>query len=156
MRLKGVQFLAVLSLAVVAAGCAYDPNYRPDFRFPIEQGDIDEGRQAFIDLQCHQCHTVAGVRLPVFPVDFPFHLELGGEIIGVKSNAELLTSIINPQHVISERYREQLRLQAVVPLESPMPRIENMTVGQLIDLVAFLNSRYVLILAYDFYLDTGG
>ena len=148
MRLEGVRILAVLSMAVIAAGCAYDPNYRPDFRFPIEQGDIDEGRQAFLDLQCHQCHTVAGVRLPTFPVDFPFHLELGGDIILVKSDAELMTSIINPNHVISERFREELRLEAVVPLESPMPRIENMTVGQLIDLVAFLDSRYRLMAEY--------
>jgi len=148
MRLEGVRILAVLSIAVIAAGCAYDPNYRPDFRFPIEQGDIDEGRQAFLDLQCHQCHTVADVRLPTFPVDFPFHLELGGDIIFAKSDAELMTSIINPNHVISERFREQLRLEAVVPLESPMPRIENMTVAQLIDLVAFLDSRYRLMAEY--------
>ncbi len=150
MRLKGVQILAVLSVAVGATGCAYDPSYRPDFRFPIEQGDIDEGRQAFIVHQCHQCHTVAGVELPVFPLDSPIHLELGGEIISVKSDAELMTSIINPNHVISERYLEQLRLGAAVPLESPMPaRIENMSVGQLIDLVAFLDSRYQLIEDYD-------
>jgi hypothetical protein len=73
---------------------------------------------------------------------------LGGDIIFAKSDAELMTSIINPNHVISERFREQLRLDAVVPLESPMPRIENMTVGQLIDLVAFLDSRYRLMAEY--------
>ena len=61
-----------------------------------------------------------------------------------------MTSIINPNHVISERYREQLLLDAVIPLESPMPtpHIENMTVRQLIDLVAFLDSRYQSIDGY--------
>ncbi len=147
MQLRGVRILTVLSAAVLVAGCAYSSG----FSFPIEQGDIAEGRQAFIDHQCHQCHSVAGVRLPVVAGASPIQLELGGEIIAAKSYAELLTSIINPNHVISERYREQLVLEAVVPLESPMPtpHIENMTVRQLIDLVAFLNSRYVLIDDYD-------
>jgi hypothetical protein len=146
-QLKGLWILAVLSAAVLVAGCAYTPG----FSFPIDQGDIDEGRQAFIDHQCHQCHSVAGVRLPALAGASPVQLELGGEIIAAKSYAELLTSIINPNHVISERYREQLLLDGDVPLESPMPmpHIENMTVRQLIDLVTFLDSRYVLIEEYD-------
>jgi len=146
-RLKVVQIVAVSSLALLVAGCAFDPS----FGFPIEQGVIEDGRQAFIDHRCHQCHSVAGVRLPALAGASPPVLELGGEIIAVKSYAELMTSIINPNHAISERYREQLRLDAVVPLDSPMPTpsIDNMTVRQLIDLVAFLDSRYTLIQGYD-------
>jgi mono/diheme cytochrome c family protein len=146
-QLKGVLILALLSSAALVVGCAYNPS----FGFPIEEGDIDEGRQAFVDHQCHQCHSVAGVRLPELAGASPPQLELGGEITGVKSYAELMTSIINPTHAISDRYREQLRLDAVVPLESPMPMpsIDNMTVRQLIDLVAFLDSRYLLIEGYD-------
>ena len=147
MQLKGVLIVALLSSAVFVVGCAYNPS----FGFPIEQGDIDEGRQAFVDHQCHQCHSIAGLQLPELAGAPAPILELGGEIINAKSYAELLTSIINPTHAISDRYREQLRLDAVVPLESPMPvpSIDNMTVRQLIDLVAFLDSRYVLIEGYD-------
>lgn len=146
MRLTVVQILAVSSFTVVAAGCAYTPI----FGFPVEEGDVDAGRQAFIDHQCHQCHSVAGVTLPPLAGAAPPILELGGQTSAVKSYAELMTSIINPNHVISERYREQLRLQAVVPLDSPMPtpHIDTMTVRQLIDLVAFLDSRYQLIEGY--------
>ena len=146
MRLKEVQVIAVLSFAVLVAGCTY----RPIFGFPVEEGDLDAGRQAFIDHQCHQCHSVAGVRLPALAGAPPPLLELGGETTVVKSYAGLMTSIINPNHVISERYREQLLLDAVIPLESPMPtpHIENMTVRQLIDLVAFLDSRYQSIDGY--------
>jgi hypothetical protein len=41
--------------------------------------------------------------------------------------------------------------QVAVPLESPMPmaHIETMTVRQLIDIVAFLDSRYILIDDYE-------
>lgn len=134
---------ALASVAAFVTGCAYTPT----FGFPREQGDIAAGRQAFIDHRCHQCHSVAGVTLPPLAGAAPVLLELGGETAAVKSYAELMTSIINPNHVISERYREQQRLNAVVPFESPMPmpHIDTMTVRQLIDLVAFLDSRYQLV-----------
>lgn len=147
MQLKGVQILAVLSAAAIVSGCAYNPT----FRFPVQEGDINAGRQAFIDHRCHQCHSVAGVRMPSLAGASPPVLELGGETSIAKNYAELMTSVINPNHVISERYREQLLLDATIPLESPMPmpHIDRMSVRQLIDLVAFLNSRYVLIEDYD-------
>jgi L-cysteine S-thiosulfotransferase len=147
-RLRGVQIEAVLVLAALSAGCAYDPS----FGFPIQEGDIGAGRQAFIDHQCHQCHGVAGVRLPALSGASPPIFELGGETTTIKSYAELMTGIINPNHFISEGFRDQqLRLNAGLPLESPMPlpHIDNMTVRQLIDLVAFLDSRYILIDGYD-------
>jgi sulfur-oxidizing protein SoxX len=78
-------------------------------------------------------------------------LELGGETSYVKSYSELVTSIINPDHRISERYSEQLRGRALAPLTSPMPmaHIDTMTVRQVIDIVAFLDSRYILIQEYE-------
>jgi sulfur-oxidizing protein SoxX len=147
LQLKGVLIVAALSLSVLVTGCAYSPI----FGFPIEEGDIEAGRQAFIDHQCHQCHSVAGVTLPPLAGANEVLLELGGETSTVKSYAELMTSVINPNHAISERYRERLRLEATVPLESPMPmpHIDTMTVRQLIDLVAFLDSRYILVEGYD-------
>lgn len=146
MQLKGLWIAAALSLPALVTGCSYTPT----FAFPIEEGNIDAGRQAFIDHQCHQCHTVAGVRLPELAGAPPPLLELGGETTTLKSYAELVTSIINPNHVISEKYRDQLRANAVVPLQSPMPmpHIDNMTVRQLIDIVAFLDSRYQLVEGY--------
>jgi L-cysteine S-thiosulfotransferase len=147
-QLRRVQIGAVLVLAAVAAGCAYVPS----FGFPIEEGDIEAGRQAFIDHQCHQCHSVAGVRLPALAGASPPIFELGGETTNIKSYAELMTGIINPNHFISESYRDQqLRLNAGLPLQSPMPlpHIDNMTVRQLIDLVAFLDSKYILVDGYD-------
>ncbi len=78
-------------------------------------------------------------------------LELGGETSYVKAYSELVTSIINPDHRISERYSEQLRGRALAPLTSPMPmaHIDTMTVRQVIDIVAFLDSRYTLIQEYE-------
>lgn len=137
----------MLAAGAFIAGCSYTPI----FSFPVDQGDIQAGRQAFIDHRCHQCHSVAGVTLPPLAGAPPPLLELGGQTSSVKSFAELMTSIINPQHVISERYREQLRRNAIIPLESPMPtpNLDTMTVHQLLDIVAFLDSRYILVEGYE-------
>ena len=137
---------AVLLLTItLAVGCAYGPS------FPVQEGDVERGKQAFVDHQCHQCHSVSGVDLPPLAGAGPVQLQLGGEIVSAKTYAELITSIINPNHVISEAYRERFFVEAGVPIESPMPLpdIDRMTVRQLIDIVTFLDSRYVLIEDYE-------
>ena len=142
MRLKGA--LIVLSVPVLVAGCASATL----FGFPIDQGDIAAGRQAFIDHRCHQCHSIADERLPPLAgADRPI-LELGGPTSVVRSYADLTTSIINPNHAISERYRDQQLLRAELPLESPMPmpNLDTMTVRQLLDIVTFLDSKYQLLI----------
>ena len=147
MRFHGIRIAAGLLVTTLIVGCA-----TTNFGFPIERGDVDEGQQAFVDHQCHQCHTVAGVRLPPLAGASPPILELGGDPLASRSFAGLVTSIINPNHIISERYREQLRLNAQVPLNSPMPmpHLDTMTVRQLVDIVTFLDARYSLAVAgYD-------
>ena len=74
-------------------------------------------------------------------------LALGGPTTMVRSYADLTTSIINPNHAISERYRDQLLLRTELPIDSPMPtpNLDTMTVRQLIDIVAFLDSKYELL-----------
>jgi L-cysteine S-thiosulfotransferase len=143
MRLKST--LMVLSVPALVAGCASTAL----FGFPVDQGDIAAGRQAFIDHRCHQCHSIADERLPPLAgADRPI-LELGGPTSIVRSYADLTTSIINPNHAISDRYRDQqLLLNTEIPLESPMPRpnLDTMSVRQLIDIVAFLDSKYQLMI----------
>jgi len=146
-RSTAVRIVRLMLFAAFMTACADTVG----FRFPIEQADIANGKQAFIDHRCHQCHGVAGVKLPTLAGEAPVRLMLGGETTAAKSYAGLVESIINPNHVISERYREQLRLDAEVPLESPMPMvpIDNMTIRQLLDIVAFLDSRYASTDDYD-------
>lgn len=144
MRLKGLLVVLGVAAPVLVAGCASTSL----FGFPVDQGDIVAGRQAFIDHRCHQCHSIADERLPPLAgADRPI-FELGGPTTMVRSYADLTTSIINPDHSISERYVDQQLLRNVeIPLESPMPmpNIDTMTVRQLIDIVAFLDSRYQLV-----------
>jgi len=124
----------VLSLVVLLAACGGEER-KMSRGFSLPEGDTEKGKQAFLELQCHRCHTVAG---EVLPDDVPRTIKapnLGGELYRVKSYGELVTSVINPKHVISKDWEG---------LTSPMPVVnEKMTVQQMIDIVAFLNSRYV-------------
>jgi len=52
--------------------------------------------------------VVSGVDLPTFSGPRPLTVELGGELYFAKTYGDLATSIINPDHVISEKYLDQL------------------------------------------------
>lgn len=93
-----------LFILVLLASCRTHPDYMIDFRFPIKQGDIEQGKQ--------------------------------------------VTSIINPSHVVSEDYRDQLPANSRGRMSSPMPFHGEMTVTQLVDVVTFLNASYRLLPGY--------
>src|SRR5687768_8705718 len=78
---KTVFVIGGVTLLGAVSGCASGSL----FGFPVEQGDIAAGRQAFIDHRCHQCHSIAGERLPPLAgADRPI-LELGGQTTHVRS-----------------------------------------------------------------------
>jgi len=95
-------------LLVFLSGCRTYPDEIGSFRFPILDGDIQEGRDAFVRLECNQCHVVDGVQLPAFSGPRPVTVELGGEMYFAKTYGDLVTSIINPDHVLSDEYLDQL------------------------------------------------
>ena len=135
-------------ILLVITSCATHPDYATQFRFPVEWGSNAEGQATFADLECHQCHTVKGVDLVSYEGESPVTLELGGTIVYAKTYADLVTSIINPNHVVSDEYLSTLSRDARRGTTTIMPFKDQMTVTQLIDLVMFLNSRYVLMDGY--------
>ena len=141
--------LILFTVILLIGGCATHPDYATQFRFPVNWGNVDNGRAAFIELQCHQCHRVNGVDLPAYTGESPLQLELGGKIQYAKTYADLVTSIINPNHVVLEKYLQMLPENQRRVAKTIMPFRRQMTVEQLIDIVTFLNSRYVLMEGYD-------
>jgi sulfur-oxidizing protein SoxX len=140
--------LALLTLGA----CRTYPDNTGDFRFPILQGDIAQGQAAFERLGCNQCHNVDGVELAAFSGARPVIVMLGGELMFAKTYGDLVTSIINPNHVLSDRYLAQLpRIERPGVNSSPMYMNPEMKVTELIDIVAFLNSRYSLLPGYTEY-----
>ena len=131
-----ISLLIVLCLTIV--GCSPDPSSSAGFRLP--DGDAEAGLNAFLYMQCNQCHTIKGLELPVVPLTDPPYVELGGTVTYVKTYGELVTSIINPSHELATGYAAD---QISVDGESNMYVYNRyMTVQELIDLVAFLQSHY--------------
>lgn len=112
--------------------------------FVLPEGDIERGKVVFVGMECHRCHSVAGETLPQVREPSKVQIHLGGEFYKVKTYGQLVTSIIHPQHVISKDYLETLAKEKRSDAGSPMPSMnDTMTVAQLIDVVAFLDSCYI-------------
>lgn len=134
-----ISLLICFCLTIV--GCNRDPTSAAGFRLP--DGDAEAGREAFLYMQCNQCHTIKGLELPVIPLADPPYVELGGNVTYVKTYGELVTSIINPSHKLATGYAAD---QVSVDGESNMYVYNRyMTVQELIDLVAFLQSHYDVV-----------
>ncbi len=150
--MKKLVLLGISLSILLLSACRTYPDYANDFRFPIMKGDIDRGQQAFASLGCIQCHVVDGAELPAYNGTMPFTVVLGGDLMFAKTYGDLATSIINPDHVISEQYLDLLtREERNRVRTSPMYVNENMKVTELIDIVAFLNSKYRLLPGYTEY-----
>ena len=136
--------LRTLCLAATAAsllGCNASPRSSAGFRLP--DGDVTKGLGAFIEMRCHNCHRVAGLDLPPPVAEPPVPVVLGGEVPYAKTDGELVTSIINPSHRIAPGWKPELVQRGEL---SRMPDYGDiMTVRQVVDIVAFLQSRYKVV-----------
>ena len=112
--------------------------------FVLPKGDIEKGMVAFTELKCHSCHTVSGEVFPKLTEKSDVQLQLGGEVRKLKSYGELVTSIINPQHSVAKEYLNDVAEDQRDGTRSPMPSLNKiMTVDQMVNLVEFLNARYI-------------
>jgi L-cysteine S-thiosulfotransferase len=110
--------------------------------FSLPNGDEAMGKAAFVKYRCADCHTIVGMddlRQGFEPL---MTLPLGGRTEYVKTYEELVTSIINPSHVISPNFAGK---DVSVGGGSKMPNYNHaMSVNELIDLVTFLEGQYEL------------
>ncbi len=139
----GPVLIGLAAAALAFASC--EPSAKSGRGLTLPEGDIAQGQAIFVKLGCIQCHTVKDVYLPSYDGEATFMLDLGGEVLKVKTYGDLVTSIINPSHVISKEYLGRLPESPGTLPESPMPDFtREMTVAEMVALVAFLHSRYVL------------
>lgn len=135
------RFFVLLLLGATFVGCDSGPKSGRGFTLP--DGDSERGKTAFQQFRCHDCHSVTGVELP--PPEEPDHpvVNIGGKVTRIKTYGELVTSIINPSHRLARGYSDPQG--ETKEGESPMKNYNAvMTVDHLIDIVAFLQSRYEL------------
>jgi mono/diheme cytochrome c family protein len=130
--------LIVALLVLLIAGCMPDPKSPEGFSLP--DGDPQRGKETFAQLQCHACHTVSDVEFDQLEVSDEQMIALGGVTPDVKTYGDLVTSIINPSHRFALGYAEEdVRTDGASKMRTYN---DEMTITQLIDLVAFLQSHY--------------
>ncbi len=138
----GAVLLSVLSMLLLSA-CDYGP--QSSYGFTLPEGNAEYGKIYFVEFRCIDCHTVAGIEDELNApegIDPLMNVPLGGEKARIATYGELVTSIINPSHKVSERYRLSPSMDEDV---SPMRNYNTiMTVDELIDIVAFVQSHYEL------------
>jgi hypothetical protein len=106
----------------------------PGWQFTLPVGDVEAGREVFTTMQCYTCHHVAGETFPAYPP----RKEAGPDLSEMGAHhpaAYFAESILNPNAVIvtGEGYTGP-------DGRSRMPGYDEMSLGQLTDLVAYLKS----------------
>jgi mono/diheme cytochrome c family protein len=107
----------------------------PGWRFTLPGGDVGAGRQAFVDFKCYACHAIKGEQ---FPLAAGQSATAGPELTGMGGHhpAEYLAeSIVNPSSVLVDG-------PGYIGGDgrSIMPPSPDMTIAQLVNLVAYLKS----------------
>lgn len=139
--IRRTSWIAPLVLLFLISGCNEGPE--PVTGFVLPPGDAERGKSVFVTTGCRYCHTITAEDLPEFEKTPVLDIELGGKVYKVKSYGELLTSIVNPNHRVSEDYRLQPDPTRSEDATSPMPEFNDvLTVAELIDLAEYLHSRY--------------
>jgi len=119
---------------------ACDREHRIQDEIYLPDGDAAKGEKHFVSLGCVSCHSVIGVDLPEPAEAGPVRVLLGSRTGPRMSYGQLVTSVVNPSHRLSARYR---RDEVSQEGESLMTFYNDvLTVTQLTDLVAFLQPHY--------------
>lgn len=125
----------LLFIMPVIIGCEPKP---PEFVLP--EGNIENGQALFVSYSCTSCHTVRDLDLPAPEAKGPVRVSLGGGVSKLKTYSELVTSVVNPSHQLVKRRKPG---EVSNDGESLMTVYnDTMTVTELVDIVAFLESRY--------------
>jgi mono/diheme cytochrome c family protein len=132
--------LVTATALVLATVVACGPPEKSASGFRLPDGDVERGKEAFVELRCNACHTVKGLDLPAPVADPPVPVALGGLVNYQPTDGRFVTAIIHPDHELASGYPKELILSG---MESRMADYSDvMTVRDLVDLVAFLHSRY--------------
>lgn len=136
-KTKAAMFVAVLFLVPGMRSYGEDG-------FRLAGGDHRAGKAAFEALNCTQCHKVSGVDLAAPKGKRRLDLTLGEEVRFVRRYEDIVTAIVNPQHVVAERYAGMLEAAGFSGnVQAYMPDfLDDMSVRQLLDIVAFLDRIY--------------
>lgn len=134
-----LQFAAAMAAPLFfLAACDQGPKSGQGFRLP--DGDADRGRLVYIDKKCSSCHVIEGMEDLREELDLELEVPIGGMKTKIDTYGQLVTSVINPSHRIARAYRsEEYSADGVSMMRNYN---DELTVSELIDLVAFLQAQY--------------
>jgi len=140
--MKQIFLIPLFILFFLLASCNFGPNSGRGFSLP--EGNVDQGRAAFVELECNTCHSVDDIERVAGPEGPDINIPLGGEVTTVITYGDLVTSVINPSHKTSRRYAKQ-NIATEGGESKMLVYNEIMTVQQLVDLVTYLESNYEVV-----------
>ena len=142
MKARSIVGFMLTAIVLALSGCDREAIMSTrGFRLP--DGDAAAGREAFLYMQCHQCHSIKGEQLEIIPGQEPPYIELGGEVTQVRTYGQLVTSIINPTHKLATGYARDV--VSVEGISNMYVYNQYMTVQELIDIVMFLQPYYKVV-----------
>ncbi|NNL16019.1 MAG: cytochrome C [Flavobacteriaceae bacterium] len=128
----------IMVFALLCGGLLLNSCNKQARGFALPKGDIEKGNETYKRLSCNECHEISDIEW--IGGSDSIKIYLGGEVSGIKSYGDLVTSIINPSHKISQSYKKKFTN------EEGLSKMKNynqaMTVEELINLVTFLQSEY--------------
>lgn len=137
--------LLLTMVLTVTYGCATPPP-KSGQGFTLPEGNAETGKTHYVYFQCNACHKIEGVDQLTGSAREPYSVTLGGEVPRIQTYGELVTSIINPSHRLAKGYPVDM---VSANGKSKMRNYNDvMTVTELTDLIAFVQSKYKL-LAYE-------
>ena len=137
MRSNSTRLVAIIAVFCLSACEQVDQRENTVY---LPEGDAAKGKETFVELGCIGCHNVVGADLPE-AAEAGSRVLLGSQNRRSLSYGQLVTSIVNPSHRLSPRYRSD---QVSADGQSLMTAYNDvMTVTQLTDLAAFLQQHYV-------------
>ncbi len=135
--------LIFIGLGLLLTSCNQGPDSPRGFSLP--EGDETAGQQVFAKYQCATCHTLTGYDSDISDPRMEEKVPLGGKVPEVTTYGKLVTSIINPSHRLTRRLSRDKTSDSSG--DSKMQNFnQQMTVQELIDLVAFLQPKYELLI----------
>lgn len=135
------RLLGIVLVSTACLACGGGQKGSSGFRLP--GGDPQQGRAVFVANRCHTCHTVDGEDFPAPVAEPTVPVRLGGQVPVALTDGYLVTSVIYPSHRLS------VRVEPAAVRSGQLSRMgdfsEAMSVRDLIDLVAYLQSRYRVV-----------
>jgi len=115
--------------------------------FVLPEGNAEVGKQTFVDLNCNRCHTIDDIQWSGSKEAEDPKVPLGGDVSSIKTYGELVTSVFNPSHKISQQSLPGQKLVSVSGASKMELYHYNdiMTVQELIDVVTYLQSQYNVV-----------